>query len=317
METVITSQWKSSPASQEGGGNPLIDEFLAYLRFERGLAENTIKAYQLDLGQYLDFLNAAGIDPTAASTADIRAFIASLDAENAAAGATVARKGSVLRSFYRFLVREGLTQADPTEAIPSPRRGRRLPTVLNQGEVRLLLEQPGGGKPLAFRDAAMLEVLYGAGLRVSELVGLKLGDVDLEGGYVRCFGKGSKERVIPLGEPALRAVELYLSRGRPKIAQVRTDHLFLNRFGRGLSRQSVHRIIAAYARKAGLRKKISPHMLRHSFATHLLSGGADLRSVQEMLGHADVSTTQIYTHISRSELKQVYFRAHPRARKND
>lgn len=316
MGTIIASQTADSKTPRGEFGSPLFGEFLAYLRFERGLADNTIRAYKLDLRQYDSFLLTEGIDPADATTADVRAFLTTLDGSSA--GATRARKGSVMRSFYRFLVREGLADSDPTAAIPTPRRGRKLPTVLNKGEVRLLLGQPGGGTPYAFRDAAMLEVLYGAGLRVSELVGLRMGDIDLEGGYVRCFGKGSKERVVPLGDPALKSLDLYLRRGRPYIGTgIITDHLFLNRFGKGLSRQSVHRILAAYARQAGLRKKVSPHMLRHTFATHLLSGGADLRSVQEMLGHADVSTTQIYTHISRRELKQIYYRAHPRAKKND
>ncbi len=293
---------------------PLIEEFIAYLRFEKGLAENTIASYRRDLEQYRRFLGRRGVDPARAHTSDVRDFFTSLGDERAPAEATLARKGSVLRCFYRFLCREGLAEADPTVAVASPRRGRRLPTVLNQAEGRALLAQPGTGKPAAYRDAAMLELLYGAGLRVSELVELRLSDVDPEGGYVHCFGKGSRERVVPLGEPALRAVERYLRRGRPFLGKgAKTEHLFLNRFGRGMTRQSVHRMLVRYARQAGLTKKVSPHTLRHTFATHLLAGGADLRSVQEMLGHADVATTQIYTHLSRGRLREVYFSAHPRA----
>lgn len=179
----------------------------------------------------------------------------------------------------------------------------------------MLLEQAAGGSPARLRDAAMLELLYGAGLRVSELTSLTLSDVDREGGFVRCMGKGSRERVIPLGDPAISAVELYLRRGRPFLGKdIKSGHLFLNRFGRRISRQSVHRMLSHYVNQAGITKKVSPHTLRHSFATHLLAGGADLRSVQEMLGHADVSTTQIYTHMSPRRLRQVYYGSHPRAR---
>ena len=296
--------------------NQMVQEYLGYLQFERGLAENTISSYRRDLRQFTGYLEQRGLSPERAGTADLRDFFASLEGlSGAPAAATLARKGSVLRSFYRFLCREGLADADPTVTVKLARRGQKLPTVLNPGEVKQLLSQPSGTTPGTLRDAAMLELLYGAGLRVSELVGLRLGDVDPEGGFVRCLGKGSKERVVPLGEPAVSAVGRYLKRGRPFLGKViKSDNLFLNRFGRGMSRQSVHRMFIRYARQAGLRKKVSPHTLRHSFATHLLSGGADLRSVQEMLGHADVATTQIYTHLSRQKLKEIYYRSHPRSR---
>lgn len=295
--------------------NHLFREFLAYLQFERGLADNTISSYRCDLRQYQEFLRKTGTSFGQASAKDVRTFFSSLTADSGApATATLVRKASVLRNFYRFLCRERLVDADPTVSIQRPRRGRRLPTVLNQGEVRILLCQPSGASPGAIRDAAMLELLYGAGLRVSELVSLSTGDVDMEAGFVRCLGKGSRERVVPVGEPALQAVKYYLERGRPFQGKgIQSDHLFLNRFGRGLTRQSVNRLLSGYARLAGLKKKVSPHTLRHSFATHLLAGGADLRSVQEMLGHADVATTQVYTHLSRHRLREIYFDTHPRA----
>lgn len=295
----------------------LAEEFIAFLQFERGLADNTIDSYRRDLRQYFEFLNDNGRAVTGAKAADIRAFVDSLGADgNRPAASTIARKTSTLKSFYRFLFREGITASDPVAAVASTRKGRKLPTVMNLGEVKSLLRQADGAGPVKLRDRAMLELLYGTGLRVSELADLRMDDIDLEGGFVRCFGKGSKERMVPVGEPAIKAVRRYLNRGRPRLGgEVKSDHLFLNRFGRGLTRQSIHRAIKAYARAAGLRKTISPHTLRHSFATHMLAGGADLRSVQEMLGHADVATTQIYTHVSRRRLREIYFDAHPRAKK--
>lgn len=295
----------------------LVEEFFAFLQFERGLADNTIESYRRDLRQFCDFLESRGLAPTDASPADIRTFIDGLAIEGRRpADATVARKASTLKSFYKFLFREGLAQNDPVSALMTTRKGRKLPTVLNLGEVKTLLHQADGADPVRLRDRAMLELLYGAGLRVSEVAGLRQEDVDLEAGFVRCYGKGSKERMVPMGEPAVAAIDRYLRQGRHLLGgEVKSDHLFLNRFGRGLTRQSIHRNIVAYARRAGLSKAITPHTLRHSFATHLLAGGADLRSVQEMLGHADVATTQIYTHVSRSRLREIYFDAHPRAKR--
>ncbi len=341
------------PARQTTQMNPLFEEFLAYLQFERGLAGNTVAAYRRDLMQFGDFLEEKGLAAGEVGTAQVRDFLSTVRGAESRRGrrpaeggavlagqrhkdgghdprgrtaapagmrriapspATVARKTSVLRNFYRFLCREGLAANDPVSAVEPPRRGKRLPTVLNLGETRMLLAQPAGASPAALRDRAMLELLYGSGLRVSELISLQTGDVDLEGGLVRCMGKGSKERVVPVGEPALLAVSGYLRRGRPFLGKaVKSGHLFLNRFGRGLTRQSVHRLLVRYARAAGLNKPVTPHTLRHSFATHLLAGGADLRSVQEMLGHADVSTTEIYTHLSHGRLREIYFHAHPRA----
>ena len=294
-----------------------MEEFLAYLQFERGLADNTVSSYRRDLSQFQAFIDARGIGPLDVTTPMIRDFLGALQGtEGIPASSTVARKISVLKSFYKYLCRENIAGANPVVSIRSPRLGHKLPTVLNLAEVQVLLSQPTAGTPAAMRDAAILELLYGAGLRVSELISLGTGDVDLEGGFVRCMGKGSKERMIPVGEPALAAVRRYLQQGRPFLGKgAKSGHLFLNRFGRGLTRQSVHRMLVGYARQAEIQKTVTPHTLRHSFATHLLAGGADLRSVQEMLGHADVSTTQIYTHLSRQKLRDIYFDSHPRAKK--
>ncbi len=296
-----------------------MEEFLAYLQFERGLADNTVSSYRQDLSQFRIFMEGRGLGPLDATTPLIRDFLGALQGtEGIPASATIARKISVLKSFYKYLCRENIAGTNPVVGIKSPKQGHKLPTVLNLAEVQILLRQPAGGAPAPLRDAAMLELLYGAGLRVSELTGLSIGDVDLEGGFVRCLGKGSRERMIPVGEPALMAIRRYLQQGRPFLGGkgAKSGHLFINRFGRGLTRQSVHRMLVAYARQAEIQKTVTPHTLRHSFATHLLAGGADLRSVQEMLGHADVSTTQIYTHLSRQKLRDIYFDSHPRARKS-
>jgi len=298
--------------------NQLIEEFLAYLQFERGLADNTVISYRRDLNQFQIFIDEHGLSVLDVTTASVRDFLETLGRqEKHPAGATMARKISVLRSFFKYLCRESLLDANPVTPIKPPKQGHKLPTVLNLAEVQMLLSQPSGNKPAAKRDAAMMELLYSTGLRVSELIGLGIGDIDCEGGFVRCMGKGSKERIIPVGEPALAAVQLYLTQARPFLGkEVKSGNLFLNRFGKGLTRQSVHRILVGYARQAGISKIVTPHTLRHSFATHLLAGGADLRSVQEMLGHADVATTQIYTHVSRQRLRDIYYDSHPRAKKN-
>jgi len=294
----------------------LVEEFLGYLQFERGLADNTVSSYRRDLSQYCKFLEQEGYRIEEADIAIVRAFLESLGDDRQPAGSTMARKTSVLRTFYRFLCREGLAEKNPTSSLQSPKRAQKLPTVLNLAEIQVLLGQPAGTRPGAYRDRAMMELLYSAGLRVTELTGMRVDDVDQEGGFVRCMGKGSKERVIPVGEPALTAVDEYMRMGRPHLGGgIKSEHLFLNRFGRRISRQSVHRLLVRYSREAGLTKTVTPHTLRHSFATHLLAGGADLRSVQEMLGHADVSTTQVYTHLSRQRLRDIYFAAHPRARR--
>jgi integrase/recombinase XerD len=295
----------------------LVLDFLAYLEFERGLSRNTLAAYRTDLFQYGEFLAARKLLATDARPVDVAEFLADLATGNgrpACSAATINRKAACLRSFYKHLRREELVGEDPTAALDAPRRGRKLPQVLSHGEVNRLLAQPRGAEPAALRDRALLEVMYGCGLRASEAVDLEIADVDLERGFVRPTGKGSKERIVPLGRQAAAAVRQYLRSGRPELVGSSGEKkLFVNLRGTGLTRQGLYKIIRGHARTAGLDGKMSPHTLRHTFATHLLSGGCDLRSVQEMLGHADVSTTQMYTHLSGEEIKAVYFKAHPRA----
>jgi integrase/recombinase XerD len=296
----------------------LVLDFLSYLEFERGLSRNTLEAYRgdlLQLGRFLEERNLSALD---AGPADIGDFLTQLatgdDDHRPASPATIHRKSACLRSFYRHLRREGLRESDPTATLSAPRRSRKLPQVLTRGEVEKLLAQPSGTDPHALRDRALLELMYASGLRASEAIGLEVSDIDLEERMLRARGKGSKERIVPIGQAALRALNTYLERGRPKLVKNRPEtHLFVNFRGGQLTRQGLYKIVRRHATSAGLADRMSPHTLRHTFATHLLAGGCDLRSVQEMLGHADVSTTQLYTHLSSDRLKDVYFKAHPRA----
>jgi integrase/recombinase XerD len=295
----------------------LVLDFIAYLEFERGLSRNTLEAYRSDLLQFGRFLEGRELDAVTASSADVSDFLTELASGNgrpAASPATIQRKAACLRSFYRHLRREGVRDSDPTATLSGPRRGRRLPKVLNRDEVLRLLEQPKGTDPSGLRDRALLELMYACGLRASEAIGVDVQDVDLEGGVLRARGKGSKERVVPIGSKAVDATRIYLARGRPKLVRDREEpSVFVNFRGERLTRQGLYKIVRRHAASAGLADRMSPHTLRHTFATHLLAGGCDLRSVQEMLGHADVATTQIYTHLSSQRLKDVYFKAHPRA----
>jgi integrase/recombinase XerD len=296
----------------------LLLDFLSYLEFERGLSRNTLEAYRGDLLQLGRFLGERHLSALEASPADISDFLTGLatgdDDHRPASPATIHRKSACLRSFYRHLRREGLRESDPTATLSAPRRSRKLPQVLTRGEVEKLLSQPRGTDPHALRDRALLELMYASGLRASEAIGLELGDVDVEERVLRARGKGAKERIVPIGQAALKALTAYLQRGRPKLVKDRPEvHLFVNFRGGQLTRQGLYKIVRRHALSAGLADRMSPHTLRHTFATHLLAGGCDLRSVQEMLGHADVSTTQLYTHLSSERLKDVYFKAHPRA----
>jgi integrase/recombinase XerD len=296
----------------------LVLDFLAYLEFERGLSRNTLEAYRSDLLQYGRFLAPREVSAIDASSADVGDFLTALATggpdSKPASPATIHRKTACLRSFYRHLRRDGLRESDPTTSLSAPRRSRKLPHVLTRGEVERLLAQPSGTEPASLRDRALLELMYACGLRASEAIGLDVGDVDLEDRVLRARGKGSKERVVPIGQMAAKAVAAYLERGRPGLVKGRPEaRLFVNFRGAALTRQGLYKIVRRHAVSAGLADRMSPHTLRHSFATHLLAGGCDLRSVQEMLGHADVSTTQLYTHLSSERLKDVYFRAHPRA----
>jgi integrase/recombinase XerD len=298
----------------------LVLDFLAYLEFERGLSRNTLEAYRTDLLQFGAFLQARGVDPLEAEHADLAAWLTGLaegDPEQGrtpAAAATLQRKTACLRSFYRHLRRDGILDRDPTADLRAPRKTQKLPQVLTRDEVAALIAAPAGTEPAALRDRALLELMYACGLRASEATGLHVADVDLEAGVLRARGKGEKERLVPVGRRAIEAVRIWLARGRPHFVGVREEvHLFVNQRGTGLTRQGLYKIVQRHAATAGLEGRMSPHTLRHTFATHLLAGGCDLRALQEMLGHADVATTQIYTHLSAERLKDVYFSAHPRA----
>jgi len=297
----------------------LVLDFLAYSELERGLSHNTLQSYRSDLLQYGAFLAERGVTAEDAGPQDVSAFLTGLatgDGNAPVATATIQRKAASLRSFYRHLRRDGVRESDPTASLSSPKRSQKLPHVLGRAEVQRLLEQPRGTDPIALRDRALLELMYACGLRDSEAVGLEPSALDPRDGLVRVRGKGSKERIVPVGRTAVKAVEAYLQRGRPVLVGARNEpKLFVNFRGGSLTRQGLYKIIARHAKTAGLAGKMSPHTLRHTFATHLLSGGCDLRSVQEMLGHSDVSTTQLYTHLSNQHLKEVYFSAHPRARR--
>jgi integrase/recombinase XerD len=301
-----------------GAVEQLTLDFLAYLELERGLSRNTLAAYRGDLLQFGDFLGRRALAPVDATHGDLAAFLAELargDREHPpVAATTLARKVACLRSFYRHLRREGLIEHDPTAELRGPRKPQRLPRVLSREQVARLLEQPRGASPLALRDRALLELMYACGLRASEATGLELADIDLEEGLLRARGKGSKERIVPIGREALAALRSYFRGGRPELLGAAVQRrVFLNHRGGALTRQGLYKIVQGHARRAGLEDRMSPHTLRHSFATHLLAGGCDLRSLQEMLGHADLATTQVYTHLSADRLKDAYFSAHPRA----
>ena len=293
-------------------------DFLGHLELERGLSRNTLEAYRSDLQQFADFLERHELDPLTVQTPDLLTFVSELATGTperpAVAPSTLQRKIACLRSFYRHLRREQILDHDPAAELRAPRSRARLPKVLSRDEVARLLEQPKGTSPAALRDRALLETMYACGLRASEAIGLELSELDLEGGILRARGKGSKERIVPVGGKAIDALHSYLERGRPKLVGVRPERrVFVNLRGGGLSRQGLYKIVRRHARAAGLEKRMSPHTLRHTFATHLLTGGCDLRSLQEMLGHADIGTTQIYTHLTTERLRDVYFEAHPRA----
>jgi integrase/recombinase XerD len=293
-------------------------DFLAYLELERGLSRNTLEAYRSDLQQFGCFLDRQGRDPLEVQPNDLSAFISELadgrDEKRPVAAATLQRKIACLRSFYRHLRREGTIAHDPAAELRPPRSRGRLPKVLSRDEVQRLLEQPRGSSAATLRDRALLETMYACGLRASEAIGLTLADLDLDAGILRASGKGSKERIVPVGSKAIATLRAYLEQGRPRLVGLREEpRVFVNLRGGGLSRQGLYKIVQRHARTAGLEHRMSPHTLRHTFATHLLAGGCDLRSLQEMLGHADIGTTQIYTHLSTDRLRDVYFDAHPRA----
>ncbi|MCM3597042.1 site-specific tyrosine recombinase XerD [Metabacillus idriensis] len=293
-----------------------IQDFMHYLVVERGLSHNTIISYERDLKSYHQFLTAqeqltSFQDVTRLS---IIHFLKSLK-EAGKSSKTIARHTASIRNFHQFLLREKAVDHDPTVHIESPQVERTLPKVLSLTEVEKLLDTPKLISPFGYRDKAMLELLYATGIRVSEMINLDLSDVHLTMGFIRCFGKGNKERIVPIGRTASEALESYVELGRPKLASKKnpTEALFLNHHGNRMTRQGYWKNLKKIALEAGISKELTPHTLRHSFATHLLENGADLRAVQEMLGHADISTTQIYTHVSKTRLKDVYKQYHPRA----
>ena len=299
---------KVSTADLSEAFREALREFLDGLSVERGLSGNTIAAYERDVGEHLLFLQGQGVDRLdGVEESHLIVFLGRLR-RGGAAPATVMRKLSAVRSFYRHLAREEEIAADPTANLPSAQLRRRLPSVLSVEEIARLIGQPDTSTERGLRDRAMLELVYAAGLRVSELLGLGRGDVNLDLGLVRCVGKGSKERIVPVGRPALEAVRAYLDARRDA-----APTLFLGNKGRPLTRVAFWRIVRRYARQAGIRAAVTPHTFRHSFATHMLDGGADLRAIQELLGHASIATTQVYTHVSTDRLREVYRAYHPRA----
>ncbi len=290
-----------------------IESFLDYLTFERGLSERTLAAYQGDLGRLIRFARDLGVEqPGEIQAGDLREFVFSLK-DRGLAPTSIRRAISSIKGYFSFLLAEGEVAADPSEGLVTPRVGRKLPEVLSVPEVGRILEAPNPDHPLYWRDRAILEVLYATGVRVSELLELRLGNLDLDSGFCIVFGKGAKERMVPLGGPALRALDRYLRQVRPELAQGRGGGVvFLNARGTPLTRQAVWGLVRRSAERAGIVRKVSPHTFRHSFATHLLEGGADLAAVQELLGHSDISTTQIYTHVDREYLREVHRTFHPR-----
>ena len=292
-----------------------IDRFLEYLGAEKNVSEHTLRAYSVDLRQFHEFLGAdRPFDPDEITHLRLRRFLAHLR-EQSCSKSTIGRKVSALRAFFRYLVREQLCRANPVEGLRSPKKDRRLPNFLNNDEVLALLEAPDSKSLKGKRDRAILETLYSAGLRVSELAGLNVPDLDFAGEAVQVRGKGKKERLAPLGSFALEAIQDYVSaRSRPGAMKIRDERaLFLNKLGTRLSERSVARMLDGYILKCGLATKVSPHTLRHTFATHLLDNGADLRSVQELLGHSSLASTQIYAHVTTDRLRRLYDKAHPRA----
>jgi len=296
--------------------NEHLKDFIHFLVVEKGLSRNTIVSYERDLKSYLGFLQNSEklTELDAIQRSQIIHFLAHLK-DSGKSAKTIARHVASLRAFHQFLLREKVVGQDPTVHIESPQLERNLPKVLSLQEVEILLESPKLVDHYGYRDKAMLELLYATGIRVSELIGLNMDDIHLTMGFIRCIGKGNKERIIPLGRTASTALEQYLVKGRPKFVSKghKDEAFFLNHHGKRLTRQGFWKILKRLAKEANIEKELTPHTLRHSFATHLLENGADLRAVQEMLGHADISTTQIYTHVTKTRLKDVYSKFHPRA----
>ena len=293
----------------------IFNRYINHLEAEKNASAYTIRNYKTDLLDFFHFLKEKKVGTlNEVNRHVLRDYLAHLVGRGIAK-ASVARKLSAIRSFYRYLVREKIIEANPIKTVSSPKLDKRLPSFLTLDEVKRLLEAPDPSTPQGLRDRALLELLYASGLRVSELAGLELGQINLDTNEIRVWGKGSKERVVLMGEPASRALRNYLEQGRPElIGKKKSNAIFLNRYGQRFPERSVQKILEQYTIKAGLKKRVHPHMLRHTFATHLLDGGADLRVVQELLGHARLSSTQIYTHVTKKQAKKVYLAAHPLAK---
>ncbi|MBU0570853.1 MAG: site-specific tyrosine recombinase XerD [Candidatus Omnitrophica bacterium] len=290
----------------------LLDQFIYFMEVERGVSGNTIQSYRRDLVKFAGYINRVHKDISAVDREVILDFLMLLK-DSGLATTTVARNLAVLKTFWKFLVSEQLVSENIAAIVETPKTWKNIPDVMSSKEVESLLNAPSGKGWMGTRDKAILELMYATGVRASEASSLKKADVNLDSGFIKCFGKGGKERIIPLGGAAKKAIAKYIERSREKLRRNTSDkHLFLSRFGKKLSRQSLWKIIHRYAALAGIKKKVTPHTLRHSFATHLLEGGAELRGVQEMLGHADISSTQVYTHINKERLKRVHSQFHPR-----
>lgn len=294
--------------------NNILMDYLYYLKVERGLSENTINSYGIDLKLFLEYLRENEIPSFKQVNKEVIVNYMQSEKNNNKANPSILRSVSSLRKFFQYLAQEKIIEKDPMLLIDTPKKKQHLPQVLTKEEVEKLLRSPNTGQVLGLRDRAMLELMYATGLRISEIINLKLEDLHLTMGTLQTLGKGHKERIVPVGDEAIKWVNRYLEEARPKLLkQKRSNYLFLNFHGNNLTRQGVWKNLKAEVRKAGIQKNITPHTLRHSFATHILENGADLRIVQELLGHADISTTQIYTHLSNKQLADIYNRAHPRA----
>lgn len=292
----------------------LFNSFITYIELEKEYSKNTISSYQKDLDNFKEFLNRINKNPLEINKKDVFNYLVFLSKKKLKP-ASLRRKISALRSFYKFLIREELIEIDPTMDLILPRKEKKLPEVISVEEIEKLINIIPKNSFKGKRDTALIELLYSSGLRVSEIINLKINEIDLKNGFLKCFGKGSKERIVPFGNLAKEFIIDYINERKKN--NINSEYLFVNKKGGKILRQQINSILNNYAKKAKLKKKIHPHMLRHSFATHLLERGADLRSVQELLGHVDISTTQIYTHLTKEHLREVYLNSHPLWRKND
>ncbi len=290
----------------------LVDEFLDFIVVEKGLSKNTLKAYSSDLIKFADYLEENKLSFDKINRKDIENFVLSLK-DHKLEPTTIYRVIAAIKSFYKYLVLHGFLSNNPVKIVRFPKLWKKLPEVLTQTEIEKILNAPNTKDIIDIRDRSILELMYATGMRVSEVVGLKVNDIDIDLGILKCYGKGGKERILPLGSKACKAIIRYLDKSRPKLAKSKSkSDLFLNRLGKGISRQSIWKIVKKYKKKCNIKKNVTPHTFRHSFATHLLERGADIIIVQELLGHSDISTTQVYTHMNKDRLKSLHKKYHPR-----